>query len=201
LTTPDDCVFIPFVSAPPPGPAQAAHSNPPPEQALAQGGSHIGRMLSLLCGLIAYGMDMAERLRQSAGIPAFTLLAKRFGTADLAAILARIARGLKLAAALYERLEQRAARGRDITPPPLLRLPSPREKSATPRPRAQHPRPEAAPDIAALPTPKEIAAMLRRRPLGAVLAEICRDLGVAPGELEPGQLREKHSLNPDHFAD
>jgi hypothetical protein len=62
-------------------------------------------------------------------------------------------------------------------------MPSPRT-SATPRPHPQRPRPEATPDIAALPTPKQIAAMLRNRSLGAVLIEICQDLGVAPGELE-----------------
>ncbi len=179
------------MSAPPTGPAQAAPPNPRPEQAPAQGGSRIERFLGLLCGLIVYGMDMAEKLRQSAGTPTFTLLAKRFGTTDLAAIVHRIARGLRLAAALHERLEQRAARGRDITPPPL-RLPSPRT-SATSHPRAQRPQPEAAPDIAALPTPKEIAALLRRRPLGAVLVEICRDLGVAPGDLEPGLWKELSS--------
>ena len=45
---------------------------------------------------------------------------------------------------------------------------------------------QAAPDnVVTLPTPKEIAALLRRRPLGTVIAGICRALGIAPGDLEP----------------
>lgn len=31
-----------------------------------------------------------------------------------------------------------------------------------------------------LPTPKQIAAEVRRRPIGAVIADICRDLGILP---------------------
>ena len=31
-----------------------------------------------------------------------------------------------------------------------------------------------------MPTPEQIAAEVRRRPIGAVIADICRDLGVMP---------------------
>ena len=34
--------------------------------------------------------------------------------------------------------------------------------------------------MARLPTPGDIAADIRRRPAGAVLADICRDLGIVP---------------------
>ena len=34
--------------------------------------------------------------------------------------------------------------------------------------------------LANLPTPDQIAAMVRRQPICAVLADICRDLGIAP---------------------
>jgi hypothetical protein len=37
---------------------------------------------------------------------------------------------------------------------------------------------------ARLPTEKEIAAEVRRRPVGAVIADICRDLGIMPGQLD-----------------
>src|SRR4029077_18768899 len=54
-----------------------------------------------------------------------------------------------------------------------------------PRPRA--PRPavapataEADPRLARLPTPAPIAAEGRRRPIGSVIADICRDLGIMP---------------------
>ena len=32
-----------------------------------------------------------------------------------------------------------------------------------------------------MPTPEDIAAEIRRRPVGAVIADICRDLGIVPG--------------------
>jgi hypothetical protein len=35
-----------------------------------------------------------------------------------------------------------------------------------------------------LPTADDIAAEVRSRPIGAVIADICRDLGIAPGDLD-----------------
>ena len=32
-----------------------------------------------------------------------------------------------------------------------------------------------------MPTPEQIASDIRRRPVGAVIADICRDLGIMPG--------------------
>jgi hypothetical protein len=185
LTNAPKCVLIMFVTASPPGPAPAAHPNPPHPQGPGQGGSRIGRVLGLLGRLILYGHDLADRLRQSTGNPTFARLALPFGTTDLKAILRSITRGLMLAIALHERLEQRAARGRDITPTPL-RSPAP----AAPCPRTLRAKPEAAPDVVALPTPQQIAALLRRRSLGAVLVEICHDLGIMPGDMEPELSRE-----------
>ena len=46
---------------------------------------------------------------------------------------------------------------------------------------ADHP---GNPRLARLPTEEEIAAEVRRRPVGAVIADICRDLGVMPGQLD-----------------
>ena len=188
LTNAPKCVLILFVAAQPTGPAPAAHSNPPHPQGPRQGGSRIGRFLGLLGRLILYGHDLADKLRQSAGTPAFARLALPFGTTDLTAIVRSITRGLMLAIALHERLERRAARGRDITPTPL-RSPWPPEPAA-PCPGAPRAKPEAAPDVVALPTPQQIATMLRRRPLGAVLVDICHDLGVMPGDMEAELSRE-----------
>jgi hypothetical protein len=169
------------VTAPPPGPAQPASTNPPPRQPPVQDGTRIGRVLGVLGALILYGQDLIRNLRQHAGTPAFTRLASRFPTTDLTAILRRIARGLLLAVALEKRLQQRAARGRDLTPSPVR---APR-KSAAPRPRTRRARPPAAPDLVKLPTPQEIAALLRRKPLGTVIADICRDLGIVRGDVGP----------------
>ncbi len=38
--------------------------------------------------------------------------------------------------------------------------------------------------LARLPTEAEIAAEIRRRPIGAVIADICQDLGIMPGHLD-----------------
>ena len=35
-----------------------------------------------------------------------------------------------------------------------------------------------------MPTAREIAAEVRRRPIGAVIADICHDLGITPGQLD-----------------
>jgi hypothetical protein len=123
-----------------------------------------------------------------------------FGTADVALILARICRGLHRANALEARLLSNAQR-LDAAP----------RGAASPRaPRA--PRPAAAPsDRIALvpgldpgiPTPDRlatrldpvVAAKIRRQPIGAVIADICRDLGIMPShplwrELQIAIIRE-----------
>ena len=77
---------------------------------------------------------------------------------------------------------------------------APRETVSRPAPRA--PRPATAPAacetdarLAHLPTPEQIAAKIRRQPIGAVLADICRDLGILPShplwrELQVAIIRE-----------
>ena len=41
-----------------------------------------------------------------------------------------------------------------------------------------------------LPTPEQIAAEVRRRPIGAVIADICRDLGIMPNHPLWRELRD-----------
>jgi hypothetical protein len=55
---------------------------------------------------------------------------------------------------------------------------SPRPRA--PRPPAAPPTDETDPRLAGLPTPAQIAAEVRRRPIGAVIADNCRDLGIMP---------------------
>jgi hypothetical protein len=154
--------------------------------------SRIGRVVNLVRKLIAYGKQLADTVQRRAAAPGFASWAKPFGTADLAVILARITSGLRRAAALEARLGQRAARGHDLAPTPI-RLPAERESRPTRRiaPPDTQPQPEPQragasqdPRLARLPTEEEIAAEVRRRPIGAVIVDICRDLGIAPGDLD-----------------
>jgi hypothetical protein len=145
--------------------------------------SRSGRLLSLVRQLIDYGRHLAATLRQRA-VPADPPgLARAFGTSDLTLILARVAQGLYRAGLLEEKIAGAAAR-LDAEPQPEA-APSPRARRARevqpPPPRQpQAPPTDPASLLAALPTPDQIAAKVRRQSIGAVLADICRDLGIAP---------------------
>ena len=168
----------------------APTTDPDPPRASAAVPAALGRVLSLVRKLIDYGRQLASTVQQRAAAPGFALFAKPFGTADLAVILARITNGLRRAAALEARLCRRAARGQDLTPSPIrlpvARGPRPARQVAPPDSRPEpHPgNPTEDPRLARLPTEEKIAAEVRRRPVGAVIVDICRDLGIAPGQLD-----------------
>ncbi len=158
--------------------APTAPDLPPP--------SRSGRLLTLVRNLIDYGRQLAATLRQRVVPGDTTDLVRTFGTGDIALILARIAQGLHRAGLLEEKIA-RAATRLDAEPQPNP-APSPRAPRALPC-EAQPPSPrraqpqqptDAASLLANLPTPDQIAAMVRRQPIGAVLADICRDLGLYP---------------------
>jgi hypothetical protein len=135
--------------------------------------SRSGRLLSLVRKLIDYGRELAATIRRrTATDPIFAVC--RFGTTDLALILARIARGLHHANALEARVLRRAAH-LDAGPAPARA----RSASAARTPAAP-PAAEADPRLTLMPTPAQIAAAVRRRRIGAVIGDICRDLGITP---------------------
>ncbi|HXA22903.1 MAG TPA: hypothetical protein VNW90_11425 [Acetobacteraceae bacterium] len=138
--------------------------------------SRTGRLLGLVRTLIDYGRQLASTLQQRTSTTNLADVTRHFGTIDIGEILARITRGLLRAAALETRLSSRLAR--QPAPPAAPNAPSRRQPHAD-RPvdrsaRAADPRPTR------LATPEDIAAEVRRRPVGAVIADICRDLGIVP---------------------
>jgi hypothetical protein len=159
-------------------------------------------LLGLVRKLIDYGTFLAGTLRQR-GLGDHPIVhGLQFGTTNITLILARIARGLLRAAALEALLNRDAAR-LDAPPPPRAaqaRQPS-AARSAVAQPSApRHPASPGRTDDAALlaqmPTPEQIAAEIRRRPIGEVIADICRDLGIIPAhplwdELAQAILRER----------
>ena len=148
----------------PPSRRPTTHRSPKP--------SRSGRLLAVIRKLIDYGTALAATIRQRVAADPLAVTVC-FGTADLAVILARIARGLHLAQALEARVLRRAAWLDEE--PRRARGQSEARPSAV-RPFAEPPDPR----LAHLPTAEQIAAEVRRRPIGAVIADIYRDLGILP---------------------
>lgn len=171
---------------PPPDPPQVARTRPVPQ--------HIADTLTLLHVLLVYGRHLALTLEIRAAAGRFAVIAEFFGTARLAVIRARLARGLLRVQALQHVLLARARRGRDLVwlkplqprprKPDAARPPARDPQAAPPPPRPaplrRRPDPDAPPDPDNLPTLAQLEAQIRRRPIGRSIADICRDFGVAP---------------------
>lgn len=134
-----------------------------------------GRFLALVRKLLDHGRDLVAGL-QGRNVPTPpTDIAHRFGTFSLALIIARITRGLRLAEALESRLLRAAPAGERPERAARREPANPRPE----RPRVNRPKPDDDGELPdKLPSAEEIAARIRNRPAGAVLVEICRDLGI-----------------------
>jgi hypothetical protein len=132
------------------------------------------RILGIVRKLIDYGKELAISIRERGLTERPAGASSVFGTLDISLILSRIGLALLRCQALEVRL-QRGANRPNPQPraprAPSLRVPrAPRQQAA--------PATEPDPRPARLPSIEQIAAEIHRRPVGAVLADICRDLGI-----------------------
>ncbi len=166
--------------------------------------ARIAAMLHTVRILLGFGRHLAETAKDRSASTDFNAIAVCFGTSRLYAILAHVQRGLLRAAALERVLLARAARGRDIQfifpreratsattppadPPPAGQLPDPQAEQSTEAPIAPKPPPRSSrpfgwndPELF-MPTPEQLEAQVRRRPIGRTIVDICLDLAVMPG--------------------
>jgi hypothetical protein len=153
-----------------PGPT----SQPAPWPASTDRRGCLVRLLGLVRKLIDHGKQLVAAVGQRSLPNDLALVGCRFGTRDIALILSRITLALHRATALEARLLHSVARPDPKPQPPRA---SSQHTPRAPREAPQEPA-EADPRLAGLPTPEQIAAEIRRRPVGAVIADICRDLGI-----------------------
>ena len=135
------------------------------------------RILALVRKLVEYGRNLAVTLQQRTAASDLNHINSDFGTRDIARIIACITRGLLRAAALNTRLASRPEQPPAAAPAKLATA-SRRARRAAPS--ADPTAAPADPKLARLPTPDDIAAQVRSRPIGTVIADICRDLGIKP---------------------
>ena len=170
--------------SPPPSatdPANGFDPHPGRPAAYANSPTDPRHLLGLIRALITYGRQLASTLQDRSGATDLTDIARNFGTMDIAQIIACITRGLHRAAALEARLVLRLARQADAQATASAVGAAPRRKPRAARPVDPTASP-ADPHLARLPTPAEIVAQVRRRPVGAVFADICRDFGIVPAD-------------------
>ena len=122
-------------------------------------------ILGLVRQLIDYGKQLATTLLNNP---------HPLGAGDIVHILARITRGLLRAEALEARLIRDPSWLGAAPAPPR----APSHRPSSPAPATARPVDTTPFNLDRLPTPEQIAAEVRRRPIGAVIADICRDLGI-----------------------
>ena len=161
-----DCASSPSL------PNEPAEVRPPPSV----------RLLTVVRALIALGTGWLGVVQQEMRPAVRWQVVHRFGTRNLQLILARLQRGLALAAALEQRVLRNA--DRIDVPKPEPEMPPLRAAARSTREPKIHPTRDEqdAALLTALPSAAEIARLVRTKPIGRVLQDICRDFGLAPAD-------------------
>jgi hypothetical protein len=151
----------------------------PRAPAIAPAPTRILRLLGVVRALITFGNHVAATLKANPCAETVRNIGGRFGAFDIALILARITRGLRLAQALEAIFAPHADRP-DPTPrtPGSAAASAPRQPRRPVTPKPALPEDSAESILAALPSAEEIAEQLRSRPVHVVLTDICNDLGI-----------------------
>ena len=137
----------------------------------------IAQVLYVLRFLIDYACHVAAFAEECAMHGDIRPVAVPFGKGiTIEALIIRVARGLKRALALRDMLQQRAETGCDIERV-QRRASGPGGRSS---PDGETDKP---PHVERLPSAAEIAAELEHRPIGAIVADICHDIGIVPSDL------------------
>jgi hypothetical protein len=140
----------------------------------------------LLRQVINYAKGLLITVRLRANAPDFALFARPFGTSDVRLIIDRIASAIRHAAILEDDLLKVARLGRHLytkprAPSDLARLPCELRPSRTQaEPAARHAAEPKYRVLHRVPSAAQIAAQIRRHPVGVVVAVIRRDLGITP---------------------
>ncbi len=176
--------------APPPSAAPAQSPGPHQDPASASP-TYTVRLLGLVRKLIGFGTGIAAAVQQRTADQDRIPLALRFGTKSIALMLACIARGLRLAAVLEERLGG---------PPARLNPAHATARALSPRPpHASRPAPPPPDDVRArLPSSRKIAAWYRHYPIETVLIHLRSHLGLTP---EDPLWQEVNDILIEHHAD
>jgi len=164
----------------------------------------LAALLHVVRVLLGHGRRLVETVPERAANVEFAALAGVCGTYNLATILARLQRGILRAMALERYLLARAVKGREIgfvyarerrqakpaaepsegepaSGEAASDVPGGRAEPAQPGDGEKAPkRPAFDPDDLRIPTPEELDAEVRRRPLGRTVLAICLDLAVIP---------------------
>jgi hypothetical protein len=144
--------------------------------------SRSGRLLSLVRKLVTYGNQVIASLHQRGTTNDPADLKRSFGTSKLMLILARIALGVHRARFLEAKIAKTAASidAGAPQPEPKPRTRKPQSSRASRPAEAQLAIANATLSLPIPPTLDQIEAKVRRESIGAVLADICRSLCIAP---------------------